>query len=108
MSNWGISELIECMRYGLLVVYIKDDQRGYQVCRRVRRKKEKLFCMEMFYMHLPKQYGQLTLEQGDLVFIARDNRCDVLRSVAGVRFADIKDTRIKMNPSFFNEVKNEL
>lgn len=102
MSSWNISELIECTRYGLLVVFVKDDHQGRQICRRVRRKKERLYTEEMYYMKLPKTYNNDTvfLEEGDLVFISQDKIASVLRSNNG-KFATVTNGRLSMNTEFF-------
>lgn len=105
MSSWNISELIECTRYGLLVVYIKDDYQNRQICRRVRRKKERLYAEEMYYMKLPKKYNMDTvfLTEGDLVFISQDKVASVLRNSRGELFATVTNGRLSMNDSFFKE-----
>jgi hypothetical protein len=104
--GWSVAEIIECTRYGLLVVYIKDDHRGMQVCRRVRRKKEMLYAEEQYYMKLPKAYNNsaVLLRPGDLVFVSGDKVASILRNGREESFADVINGRLKINERFFSEV----
>lgn len=98
---WTEEQMMECLRYGFLVVFTKQHISTKSICRRVRRKGTYFYIESDRHMvMLPESFfkeGPGGVVPGDLIFISTDGTCTILRSITDDTYFKVVNGRIRSN-----------